>query len=231
MLLRALTHLLMLFGFVSAFMGICAWLPILSKDTRLDLVSAMIFVGGGTLVHLAARWLDKRLQSQKPKAFVLKRNDVGFIAGMVNSERRRYIAIALFLLAFDALIVFAIASGDGRQPEHPYPVVPKALEICVPLIITAAAIWFLRASFRLRNTTNTLYNVLTKTPDLVTGLVVRFIRTEGAPVDLGRQILVELSTASERFRMAVSEKQFSLLKQYIQLHSPRASYREEEQID
>lgn len=229
MLMRGLTHLLMLFGLVSAYMGLWFWLPFGSKE-RLDLVSAMIFVVGGTLVFLAARWLDKKLPPEESKVFVLKRNDVRFIAGMVNRERRRNLLTGLFLLAFDALMILAIASGGGLEPEpaHPYPVVPKALEIGLLLIVAAAAIWFLNASFKLRNATNKLYNVLAKTPHLVTGLAVYFLRREGAPVDLGREILAELSIANETFRIAVSEKHFSLLKQYIELNSPRASYHEEE---
>jgi len=220
----------MLFGLLIASWGLLGWLPFVSNDMRLDLVGVVLFVVGGTLIYLAASWLDKKLPPEKKsQEFVLEPNDVGFISGMINRESRRCLVVGLFLLAGVGVGILAIAYR-GDEPEAAHPVVEMALVIGTLLLLTAVASLSLYASFKLRNTTGTsLYNLLTKTPHLVTGLAIHFIQHGGAPGRVGRQIVAELSTENEKFRIGVSEKQFSLLKQYIQLKSPRASYHEEEQ--
>jgi hypothetical protein len=228
--MRVLTFVLMAFGMFLASAGLWAWLPFVPDDMRLDLVGAIFFVVVGTLIYLAASWLDKKLPPEKlQQQFILERNEVGFISGMINRESRRYLAFGLFLLAFEAVIILAVASG-GDEPPPAHPIIVKAIFIGMLLFFTALASLSLHRSFKSRNATGTpLYNLLAKTPHLVTGLVIYFIQKDHAPGKMGRQILAELSSGNKKITIGVSEKQFSLLKQYIQLKSPRASYREEEQ--
>ena len=64
---------------------------------------------------------------------------------------------------------------------------------------------------------------------VITGITAYFIQKEGAPGKWGLQILAEVSMKGEKLeKINVSEEQLSLLRQYVQLHNPNASYEEKE---
>jgi hypothetical protein len=228
--MQLLAFVFMLFGALCIAVGAIAWLPFISSDMRLDLAGVVVFVVGGSLFYLAGSWLDKKVPPAKTRSFVLKPGDTRFITAMLKRDRRIYLILGLALLAFDTVMLLVVSASAGTENEMAHPWIAMTLGFATMLLIAAVAVLFLYASFRLRNAATTrLYDVLTKTPHMVTGLTVYLIQHELAPGTLGRQILAEIHVESEKLKTGVTEEQCSLLKQYIQLHSPQAPYREIEQ--
>lgn len=229
-----LAYILKLFGGLCVVVGAMAWLPFNSDDMRLDLIGVLVFVVGGSLFfvagEMARRWIDKQVLPAKPKVFVLRPGDTRFIGGMLYRDRGRYLWLGVFLLAFDALMLWA-----AMQPAYP-PRPPEAAKYGwieyvfgggTLIFLAAMGCWLLFHSFRLRNPATTrLYRVLMKTPNKVTGLTIHFFQAENAPETIGRQIFAEIHVGQESVRAGATVEQCSLLRQYIQLHSPQADYRE-----
>jgi hypothetical protein len=227
--MQLFAFLLMLFGALCVGAGAIAWLPFISSDMRLDLVGVVLFVVGGSLFFLAGIWLEKRVPPAKTRSFVLEPGDTRFITAMLKRDRRMFLIMGLALLAFDA-VMLPVAWSEGIENEMAHPWVAMALGIAALLLCAAVAVLFLYMSFMLRNPSTTrLHDVLTKTPHKVTGLTVYLIQHELAPGTTGRQIRAEIQVEGEKLTTGVTEEQWSLLKQYVQLHSPQAAYREIEQ--
>jgi NADH:ubiquinone oxidoreductase subunit 3 (subunit A) len=227
--MQLLAFLLMAFGGLCVAMGSVAWLPFFSSDMRLDLVGVVVFIVGGSLFYLAGSWLEKRVPPEKTRTSALNPDDTSFITAMLKRDRRVYLTLGLVLVAFDAFMLFLLPPLEQAEDEVAHPWVVIFLVFATLLVIGAAGILFLYMSFRLRSVTATrLYGVLTKTPHKVTGLTVHILLHEHAPGKLGRQILAVIDVEGEELRTGVTEEQWSLLKQYIQLHNPKATYREVE---
>jgi MFS family permease len=217
-----------LFGALCVAMGAVAWLPFFSDDMRLDLVGVIVFIVGGSLFYLVGSWLEKRVPAEKPKRFVLQPRDTRFIRAMLLRDRRNYLILGVFLLSFDAFMVFVVSQpSDGPPDAHPW--VIYFFGGATMLLIAIVGIWIVYAGFRLRDPSKTrLYEILTNTPDKVTYLTVHLYRHEYAPGTVGRQIFAAIEVDGEELRTGATEEQWALLKQYILLHNPHAGYREVE---
>jgi len=215
-----------LFGALCVAMGAVLWLPFIADDKRLDLVGVIVFVVGGSLFYLAGSWLEKRVPAETPKKFVLQPGDTRFIRAMLLRDRRNFLILGVFLLLFDALAVFAVSQpGEGPPPAHPWPI--YIIGVATMLLIAIVGIWIVYAGFTLRDPGKTrLYEILTKTPDKVTNLTVHLYQHDYAPGTVGGQLLAAIAVDGQELRTGATEEQWALLKQYIQLHSPNAGYRE-----
>jgi hypothetical protein len=223
-----LSDILQLAGLLFVFIGLTAWLPFFRQDMRLDLVGVIFFVVVGAVLYLLGRWLEKRIPPEKTKQFVLKPNDIRFIRAMLNRQRRINLSLGIFLLAFDALMVFAVTHGNEGQ--SPPPVIIVVLGIAIMLLIGGLGILAIYAGLILKHPKRSpIYEALTKTPHLITDLTVYFLHAEHAPGKVGLQRQAELSVEGKKLKVMVTEEQLALLRQYLQLHNPQASYHEKEQ--
>jgi hypothetical protein len=221
--------LLTLFGALCVFMAAVMWLPFISDDMQLDLVGVAFFVILGTLCYLAGSWLQKKVPPVKPKTFVLKPGDKKFITAMLLRDRRLSLILGLFFLAFTAvmLLVFLQPENMAFLPEYRW--IEYILSGGVLLLCGFMGVGSVYLSFTLRNPSTTrLYHVLMKTPEKVSALTVHLYQHEGAPGTVGRQIVAMIQVEGEELRTGATEEQWSLLKQYVQLHNPHATYREVE---
>lgn len=203
---------------------------------ELDLVGAVIgsvlFVVIGGLIFLGGRWLLNRVPPETVKIYVLEPGDTRFIKSMLLRTRRIYLSLGVFLLAFAALMTW-VAMQPESSPRPPEAVRFTWFEIvfggATLLLCYGVAALFLYVSFKHRDPSATqLYRVLMETPDKVTGLTVHLYQHEDAPGTVGRQVFAAMDIGGEELRVAVTEEHRSLLRQYIQLHSPQASYQEVE---
>lgn len=226
--MRTFSWALKVFGLMMALIGLVAWLPFFSKDMRLDLTGVVLFVVVGIIIYLIGGWLEKRIPPEKTKVIILNPNDLSFITKALNKQKRSYLIAGLSLLVFDILVL--LAAINGNEDEKPPPLILIIFVIAILLLIAGVAILFLFKSFRLWNTNETkVYKKLTRTPHLITSLTAYFIQKDDAPGDLGLQILAELSIKDEKLdKINVSKEQLSLLRQYVELHNPNASYSEKE---
>jgi hypothetical protein len=226
-LMTLLAYILQLAGMLFLVVGLTAWLPFFREDMRLDLVGAIFFVALGAVLYLVGRWVENRIRPEKTKQFVLKPNDIGFILAMLKRQRRIYLSLGILFLAFDALIILAAIQGNEGQP--PPSLISLVLGIAVVSLIGGLGLLGLYSGLILKHPTRSpIYKALTMTPHLITDLTVYFIQAENVPGKVGLQRQAELNVEGKKLRVVLTEEQSSLLKQYLQLHSPQASYHEKE---
>jgi len=226
--MRIFSWALMMFGLMLAFIGSWAWMPFVSRDMRLDLTGVVLFLVVGPSCFLLGRWLEKRIPPEKTIIPKLNPQDISFISKALIKQKRTLFILGLSLLAFDILVLLAGLNGD--EDEQLPPLIIMIFAFAVMLLILGVAMLFLYKSFKLWNTHETrVYKKLTKTPHLITSLTAYFIQKEDAPGKWGLRIMAEVDMQGEKLdRINVSEEQLSLLRQYVYLHSPMASYYEKE---
>jgi hypothetical protein len=213
-------------GAISVANGAVRWLPFVPDNQRLDFFGIVPWVVGGILCILVGRWLQKRLLPETTPTFVPKQGDTQFIAAMLQRQGRVTLLVGLSLLAIDAGLLLVFPSLDEPKKE-PRLWIEVAFVSAIMLLIGGVGVILLYQSFRLRKTPAVrLYRILTQSPEQVTGLTVHFFQVEDTPGTLGRQILLAIHVAGEELRAGASAEQCSLLRQYIQQHSPQAYYRE-----
>jgi hypothetical protein len=231
---RMTPFFLQLLGTLFFAFALFAWMPFISTDMRLDLVGVCFFVVLGGALYLVGVWLDRKLGPWKPKPIASPTpGDTRFIARILTRERRRNLIFGIALLAFDALIIFAERADDGgNHPAHPAIVAELfviTLMTLFELLMLALGVAGLYRALTLWNIENTeIYNILTKTPQKVTGLTRHVFLSKLHVGSRGRQIMVALNVQNKVFRLSVSAEQFVALKQFIRDHNPEATYSEEE---
>ena len=215
-----------MFGILAAFTGLWALLPFVSKDMRLDFVGVVIFVMIGAISYFIGLWLDKRIPPEKTKAVTLDPTDISFITNALRKQKRTLLILSMSLFAFDALILFVVTKGS--DDEKPSPPVVTFFLVVIMLLFVVVATMFLYKSIKLWNTREiNVCKKLTKSPHLIKSLTAYFIQKADAPGKFGLKISVEVVMENEKLdQIFVTEEQLSLLRQYVQLFSPRALYNE-----
>jgi hypothetical protein len=221
--------LLTLFGALCVGMGAVFWLPFIPDANRLDLVGVAFLVALGTICYFAGRWFQKKVPPERPKIFVLKPRDKKFITAMLLRDRRLFLLFGLFLLAFFAVMLPLFLQSENMTFLPEYRWMEYILGGGMLLLFGVMGVFCLYLSFtRWNPSTTRLYHVLMETPEKVSALTIHLYQHGGAPGTVGRQIVATIHVDGEELRAAATEEQWSLLKQYIQLHNPQATYREVE---
>jgi len=215
-------------GFVFVAIGLVGWMPFFSgsgSPGQLDFIGVIVFITIGILSLLGARWIEKRLPpSEAPSTVALDHGDVSFIKRILIRERRLNLVAGIVSLAFVALMLIAGTHGnEGQEPPSPLLI---ALIVLTLALMGGFGVASLYRAYKLRGQPerSLIYKVLTQTPHLVEGITVHLIQHRDAPGDIGLAFLVELEVQGRKLRVRVSKHQLSLLKQYMKLHAPQASY-------
>ena len=184
-------------------------------------------LGLGGVTYLAGVMLEKFIKPPRPKTYILTPGDTRFIGAMLRGAARGQLifGITMFALGGGFLLLFPTADEMKNSPGHP--MIGVGISLAVVVLFAAVGLMSLYASYKMRSKDEAVFrDILVNTPGEVTALSVKVIQKGGAPGDGGKRFLAEIETGGQSLTLNVSAKHLALLRQYLQVHSPQAEYRE-----
>jgi len=222
--MQLLSFCLRMFGWLCGAVALIGWLPFIQRDMRLDGVGVAFFLILAVAGHFGGAFIERRIKPPAPETDQLRADDKQLRA-MLKGAARAQLLFGLGLLVFDGLwlwlTITQIPSAEERRTEPGYPMIPVTISLIFIVIFALTALACLYASFKMRSpSAGRLHAVLTKNPELLTGLTLTRIHKDGAPGEVGDRFLAEIRADPDELTITLSKRQAAMLKDHVQRCAP-----------